>query len=472
MLSRPQIMGILNVTPDSFSDGGLHNEAPDAIAFAHEMLEQGADIIDVGGESTRPGADAVSVSEELSRVLPVVGELADQGVCVSIDTYHPEVAAECLDAGALIINDISGFSDQRMIELAADSGAGVIPMHMAGSPKNMQKDPRYDDAVGEIRSYLLDVAAKLEEAGVSRDRICIDPGPGFGKNVRHNMQLLAGMQQLSTLGYPLIAAFSRKTSLGKVTGVEKASDRILSSVAASVLSYCGGARIFRVHDVAQTVEELKVASNAAFAQFAEEDGGFSTMLPGKRAIVALGSNIGDPVANIVEATAKIDSMPKTRVIRSSSIFRTEPAYYEDQDTFANSVVWVQTELSPDDLLTELFKIEDEFHRVRKIPNGPRTLDLDVLDYQGVVSDDPRLILPHPRILERDFTVTPILELEQFMLDEMEPYVFSENVTEPGNRAEGDASVGGFKLADGKRVVSDGVQYGKILERLLDSDSVI
>lgn len=477
ILCRPYIMGILNVTPDSFSDGGTHNGVNEAIAFAKEMLDAGADIIDVGGESTRPGAAAVGIDEELSRVLPVVESLASHGVIVSIDTYHPEVAKRCIEAGASIINDISGFSNPEMVEVAASCNAGVISMHMAGTPKNMQNDPRYENATFKIKNYLCGVGAMLESAGIARERICIDPGPGFGKNARHNLQLLEGMSEFASCGYPLIAAFSRKSTLGKITCQTTASKRVESSVASAVLAYCGGARIFRVHDVAQTVEALKVASNTAYAAYSQSDStqpasGFSTMLDGRRSLIALGANMGDPVESIIAATRALDNIQDTKVIASSSIYKTEPAYYTEQDQFANSVAWIQTTLSPNVLLQKLFDIENEFGRVRTIENGPRTLDLDILDYEGVVSSDPHLILPHPRILERDFTVTPIIELEEQMRNALRDYVADDVYLELGNNAQGVDGLGGFRLADGKRITSDEVQYGTVLERLIDADEVI
>ena len=471
-LCRPYVMGILNVTPDSFSDGGLHDNAASAIGFALRMVEQGADIVDVGGESTRPGADAVTVGEELSRVLPVVTELAARGICVSIDTYHPEVAAACVAAGASIINDISGFRDPAMVEVAAGCDAGVIPMHMLGTPKDMQSDPRYGDVVGEVCAYLREVAGLLEAAGIAPDRICVDPGPGFGKNVLHNMQLLAGTDALARLGYPLIAAFSRKRSLGAVTGVEVAAQRVSSSATAAVLAYCGGARIFRVHDVAETVEALQVAANAAYAG-AHPVEGLATMLPGRRAIVALGSNMpangGDPVGNLVEATRRLDEAPGIRVIASSSVYQSEPAYYADQDLFANSAAWVQTTLEPMAFLESLWAIEQEFHRERLISNGPRTLDLDVLDFEGVVSDDPTLTLPHPRVLERDFTVTPLLELADAMAASFGRYVHPDVLFELGRP---DGLRGGFRLADGAEVTREGIAYGKVTAKLLDAAEVM
>jgi dihydropteroate synthase len=255
-------MGILNVTPDSFSDGGAHNSFEAAIAHAHRLVDEGADIIDVGGESTRPGSDEVSVEEELARVLPVVKQLASEGIPVSIDTRHAEVARACVTAGAAIINDVSGFRDPAMVEVAAASNcnAGLVVMHMLGEPKSMQSDPRYGDVVLEVSSYLLNRARELEAAGVARDRICIDPGPGFGKTVEHNLELLRATREMSILGYPLMAAYSRKTFLGKLTGVEEPHKRIASSVTVAVYAATQGAHILRVHDVAPTVEALTVLS--------------------------------------------------------------------------------------------------------------------------------------------------------------------------------------------------------------------
>ncbi len=459
VLSRPFVMGILNVTPDSFSDGGEHDSYVDALSFAEDMLRDGADIIDVGGESTRPGSDPVEPSRELARVLPVVRELASRGIIVSIDTRHAEVAAECVAAGAMIINDITGFADPSMIEVAASCDAGLVSMHMLGDPKSMQSDPRYSDVMGEITTFLLDSAARLEAAGIDSRRICFDPGPGFGKNAWHNMRMLGGMGKFAGLGYPLLAAFSRKATLGKVSGIDEASLRSMPSAAAAVLSFSGGARIFRVHDVAQTVQALKVASNSAFAAFGAVS---STLLPGSRAFVALGSNMGDPVANILGALEAIDSLPNTSVIASSSVYRTEPAYNADQDDFVNSAAWVQTGLSPERLLDSLLSIENDFHRVRQVRNGPRTLDLDLLDYEGSVVDTERLALPHPRILERDFAVTPILELSRAMADAFGPYVHPEVA------AGADLMDGRFELADGTPVVRDGIEYGRIVGKVMDA----
>ena len=255
---RPLVMGILNVTPDSFSDGGTHNAPRDALAYAELMLEQGADIIDVGGESTRPGSDEVLPEEELARVLPVVRGLAARGVCVSVDTRHVRVAQACVDAGAAIINDISGFRDPAMVEVATGCAAGLVVMHMLGEPKTMQAEPHYEDVVGEVGAYLVKQAHMLEQAGVAPERICIDPGVGFGKTTKHNLQLLQATDWLASLGYPLMVAVSRKRFIGELTGVDVAADRVAGSVAAAQYAVEHGALVARVHDVAETVQAFRL----------------------------------------------------------------------------------------------------------------------------------------------------------------------------------------------------------------------
>jgi dihydropteroate synthase len=253
-------MGILNVTPDSFSDGGAHATCEAAVAHARRLVDEGADIIDVGGESTRPGSDEVAIGEELARVLPVVERLVAEGIVVSVDTRHAEVARACVDAGAAIINDVSGFRDPAMVGVATASPGtvGLVIMHMLGEPKGMQADPRYDNVVLEVGSYLLNRARELEAAGVDHERICIDPGPGFGKTVEHNLALLRATREMGILGYPLMAAYSRKAFLGRLTGVSAPDRRIASSVTAAVYAAEQGAHVLRVHDVAPTVEALTV----------------------------------------------------------------------------------------------------------------------------------------------------------------------------------------------------------------------
>jgi dihydropteroate synthase len=254
-------MGILNVTPDSFSDGGAHASTQEALAYARLIKEQGADIIDIGGESTRPGAHEVPAREELTRVLPVVRQLAGEGMVVSIDTRHAEVAAACVEAGAAIINDITGFTNPAMAAVAQASTAGLVVMHMQGEPQNMQQEPYYNDVVAQVKAFLLAQAHALEMQGVAHERICLDPGPGFGKAFDHNLALLRATSELAALGappYPLMAAWSRKGFIGTLTGEPIPANRTAGSVTAALYAAHHGARILRVHDVPPTAQALKV----------------------------------------------------------------------------------------------------------------------------------------------------------------------------------------------------------------------
>jgi dihydropteroate synthase len=258
-LDEPLVMGILNVTPDSFSDGGEHGDLPSALRHGRAMRTFGADIVDVGGESTRPGADSLAVGEESKRVVPVVRRLAAEGACVSIDTRHASVAAECVSAGASIINDVSGFRDAAMVELARHSDAGLVVMHMAGEPKTMQDEPHYDDVVAEVAAFLVQQASLLREAGIAADRIAIDPGIGFGKTFDNNLELLRRLPELAALGYPVVIGASRKRFIGAITGEPVASNRVWGSLGAAVVALERGASVLRVHDVRETVHALKVA---------------------------------------------------------------------------------------------------------------------------------------------------------------------------------------------------------------------
>lgn len=259
-LARPLVMGILNVTPDSFSDGGLHDEPHKAVARALGMIRLGADIVDVGGESTRPGSVPVSVEEEITRVRPVVSRLvADTTFPVSIDTRHWEVARVCVEAGADVVNDVAGFRDDRMVDVVADSKVGVVVMHMLGEPGNMQNEPRYDDVVDEVRGYLDRAARRLVAAGVDPGRIAVDPGIGFGKTLEHNLELLRRLPELVELGYPVLVGASRKRFIGDITGVSEPAGRVGGSVAAAVEAVRLGAAVVRVHDVSETAQALLVS---------------------------------------------------------------------------------------------------------------------------------------------------------------------------------------------------------------------
>ena len=410
-ISRPLIMGVLNVTPDSFSDGGTHNLPDQAVAFAYEMVAAGADIIDVGGESTRPGSSEVSEEEELERVLNVVRALAGEGLPVSIDTRHAGVARACVDAGACIVNDVSGFRDEAMREVARASSAGLVVMHMLGEPKHMQDSPEYADVVAEVEEYLLARAHELEASGIESARICIDPGPGFGKTFEQTSTLIAGLPELVKDGYPVMAAVSRKSFIGNRTGIETPAERDLPSALCAAAACEDGAVVVRVHDVALTKRMLESS---------------------RHAVVALGSNIEPRLEYLDAAVDALNRTPGIWITRLSSYVETEPAYYADQDRFANAVALVQTSLSPEELLAELHRIEQEQHRERHFANGPRTLDLDIVDYEGVVSGDADLVLPHPRALERDFVMTPLLEVAP-----------------------------GYVFADGTTASTEQIQYGRI-----------
>ena len=256
-LDRPLVMGIVNVTPDSFSDGGAFFEGSSAIAHGLALRGQGADLVDVGGESTRPGAAAVGLEEELRRVMPVIEALVREGVAVSVDTLKPQVMRAAIEAGAAMVNDVNGFRAEGAIDAVASANAGLCVMHMKGTPATMQADPRYDDVVAEVSAYLRARAAALEAAGVAHDRIVVDPGFGFGKKIAHNVALFRAIPALASIGYPVLAGLSRKRTIGEITG-RAVDDRMAGSVAASLLAVQNGANLVRVHDVKETVDAIKV----------------------------------------------------------------------------------------------------------------------------------------------------------------------------------------------------------------------
>ena len=259
-LSRPRIMGIVNVTPDSFSDGGKHNSVQQAVERALKLVEEGADILDIGGESTRPGATPVSLQEELQRVIPVIEQLAPRaGVPISIDTYKPEVMQAAIEAGAAIVNDIYALQQPGALQAVADSRAGVCLMHMQGTPQTMQLDPQYEDVVAEVRDFLKSRMEAAMDAGIYRQRIVLDPGFGFGKRTEHNLALLQALPSLAELEQPLLIGLSRKSVLGHLTG-GNVDTRLHASIAASVISAMKGAKILRVHDVKATADALKIVT--------------------------------------------------------------------------------------------------------------------------------------------------------------------------------------------------------------------
>ncbi|MDY2777497.1 MAG: dihydropteroate synthase [Collinsella sp.] len=517
---RPRIMGVLNVTPDSFSDGGDHFDPDAAIAYGVEMLDSGADIIDVGGESTRPGFTPVTPDEEARRVLPVVRALAKKGAIVSIDTRHVEVAKAAVRVGASIVNDVTGFTDPRMIEFVKQSDCGVVIMH-AGDPSEeprrrhtpvqldtsaaafvaekaraaaeaaeaaaaakaargrrmggklgslvqpqlpftdmpngseaaaeareaekpaaaaeqavhieeedravivndelaaiMARSARRDAATGStsqlrrftlpdsapimrrVMGFLSDQARALVHAGVARERICIDPGAGFGKDANEDIVIQRETAKLASLGYPLLCAVSRKRFVGAVSGVADAVERDAATYGVCLGAIQLGANVVRVHDV------------KGFAQFLNSFWAVARPQP-RRAFVAIGSNMGKRMDNIRAARELISEIPMTCVSSCSRIYESEPAYERRQDPFANAVIEIKTELAPLILLDELAKIENRLGRNRTAsarPNGPRVIDLDLLWMEGEVHGGDKLRLPHPKLGERDFVLVPLEDL--------------------------------------------------------------
>ncbi|MDP8957602.1 MAG: dihydropteroate synthase [Actinomycetota bacterium] len=267
---RTLIMGVLNVTPDSFSDGGRFLDPTRAVEHGQELWDQGADLVDVGGESTRPGAEAVPVQEELRRVLPVVGELAHRGVRLSIDTSKAEVAARALEVGAAVVNDVTALGDPDMARVVAESGAGLVLMHMQGTPRTMQVDPRYDDVVGEVKAFLLARAEAARDAGIQKEQICLDPGIGFGKRLEHNLLLLARLDVLVGTGFAVLFGASRKSFIGTLLGGVPVEQREEGTAATVALGVGRGATMVRVHDVLMGRRAACLAD--AIVRSAGEDG--------------------------------------------------------------------------------------------------------------------------------------------------------------------------------------------------------
>ncbi len=426
-LDHPRIMGVVNVTPDSFSDGGKHSSAQKAIDYALQLLDEGADIIDVGGESTRPGFTPVSPDEEARRVVPVVKALSERNVVVSIDTRHPEVAELCVNLGASIINDVEGFTNPAMVEVASKSGAGCIVMHAGACNQEVRphthvrldhplsddelnelmKDSNYkrpqqsDDAeiIRTVKGFLNDRARVLEKAGISRDRICLDPGAGFGKSSHEDFVLQRSFNRLASLGYPVMCAISRKRMTGALMGPSTPDSRDAMTAGMCVGAIEQGAHIVRVHNVELCRDVL--------------DGYWSSVHPiERRAYIALGSNVGNRKGYLEKALTQINELPLTQVKKVSHAYDTEPAY-GIATSVVDAVAEIKTQLTPLALLNHLMKIEEDLGRKRLAEQphcAPRTIDLDLLWMDGEIHAGNKLELPHPRMGERDFVLTPMKDL--------------------------------------------------------------
>ena len=420
-LTRPRIMGILNVTPDSFSDGGENLDPDIAIARGLEMLDQGADIIDVGGESTRPGHTPVSPEEEAKRVVPVIRGLVEEGAIVSIDTRHAELAKMCVRLGASIINDVSGFTDPAMVEVAAAMDCGCVIVHWVDPalsrprqivslmPERAQQArvplsqrftlPESDPIMRQVMGFLGDQARTLMRAGVEQGRICVDPGPGFDKTIDQDIIIQRATAKISSMGYPVLCAPSRKRFVGAVCGVEDPAMRDPATLGVILAAVNSGARIVRVHDVAAATQAI----DAYWAM---------TKSDSRRAYISLGSNVGDRVRYLTEATRLINDIPATCVVASSRAYETAPAY-GIATPVVNSVVEIRTELSPLVLLDNLLRVEDKLGRVRnpdELGHGPRTIDCDLAWMEGERHSGRKLTLPHPHLGERDYVIVPMEDL--------------------------------------------------------------
>ena len=393
----PVIMGIINATPDSFSDGGKNFDAGTAVQNAKELVAQGAQIIDVGGESTRPGSSAIDPQVEWSRISEIVKELASCNICVSVDTRHAEVAEKALDAGACIINDISGFTDSAMVDVATRSGCGLVVMHMRGTPQTMTEMTEYEDVVGEVYAWLKNQTATLERAGIGKNRICVDPGPGFAKTPEQTKELMQNLHVIRHLGYPVMAAPSRKRYLKLLGDANLDYLTATECLRASEL----GAGVLRVHNVEAVADELEKL----------------------RPLVVLGLGANVPIYSKDEsereeclksqlnmAITELLQLPDTELIDVSPFYKSEPAYYENQDYFLNCVVSLRCGIPPLELLKYLHVIEESLGRVREIDKGPRTIDIDIEDYQMYVCESDELTLPHLNLCERDFVVKPFSDI--------------------------------------------------------------
>ncbi len=414
------IMGVLNVTPDSFSDGGQFitdagaADLEAAIGHGFALWESGADLVDVGGESTRPGSHGVDEATELARILPVVRELAASGMVISVDTSKPGVAEAAIEAGAEVINDVTALGDPAMSRLCADAEVGVVLMHMKGRPETMQDDPQYDDVVADVRDFLVAAAEEAGAGGVSSERVCLDPGIGFGKTHHHNLQLLAHLDTLVAAGFPVMVGASRKGLLGKILEhaghPTPAPGRDPATGATIALAVAKGAAVVRVHDVPSALQAARTADAIVRAGFTDPGAQSSSRSaePPARTAIGIGSNLGDRRRHIDEAIIGLADLGS--IVAVSSVYESAPIGGPDQGDYLNAVAVIDTELAPERVLELLLEIERGRGRQRRERWGPRTLDLDVLLYDDLVVDQPGLTIPHPRMTERRFVLEPLIEV--------------------------------------------------------------
>ena len=422
VLDRVHVMGIVNVTPDSFSDGGQFLDPSAAISHAETLVAQGADLLDLGAESTRLNATPVAAEEEWRRLQPVLAEVVRWGVPVSVDTHKPEVMRAALEAGADLINDVRALTTPDALQaLAAHPSAGVCLMHSRGDPSTMQTLAQYDDVVEDVASFLAERFQAACSSGIAADRIALDPGYGFAKTMEHSVELLARQEALRArlaqagVERPLLAGLSRKGTVGRLTG-RPVAQRLAGSLAAALLAVQRGARVLRVHDVAETVDVLKVWQAVERAQghtaghVAEHGVQAALDAPGHETVaIGLGANLGDARATLAWAVQQLAAHPAVHVERVSSLYRTRPVGAEGPD-YLNAVALLTTPLQPEPLLSLLQSLEQQAGRERPYRNAPRTLDLDLLLYGQRVLNTDMLTLPHPRLHQRRFVLEPLAEV--------------------------------------------------------------
>ena len=402
VLDRVHLMGIVNVTPDSFSDGGRFLDARAAITQAERLVAQGADLLDLGAESTRPNATPVTAEEEWRRLQPVLMEVLQLGVPVSVDTHKAEVMRAALEAGADLINDVRALTSPGALQaLAAHPGAGVCLMHSRGDPSTMQTLAQYDDVVEEVATFLAERFQAACTAGVAAERIVLDPGYGFAKTMEHSVELLSRQEALlmrlaqAGVDRPLLVGLSRKGTVGRLTG-RPVEQRLAGSLAAALLAVQRGARVLRVHDVAETVDVLKVWQ-------AVEQAHRETVA------IGLGANLGDARATLAWAVQQLAAHPDVQLQRVSSLYRTRPVEAEGPD-YLNAVALLTTSLDPLALLGLLQNPEQQAGRARPYRHAARTLDLDLLLFGQRVLNTDHLTLPHPRLHQRRFVLEPLAEI--------------------------------------------------------------
>ena len=408
--SRTYVMGIVNVTPDSFSGDGV-TDLETAVSQARQMEQDGADLVDIGGESTRPetwAGPGLSAKDEMARVIPVVERVAAAvSVPVSIDTYKSEVAARAIAAGARLVNDVWGLRrDPRMANAIARAGVPAVLMHN-------QPGGGYRDLIGEIAASLLESVAMGRAAGIPEDRIILDPGIGFGKTREENLEIIRRLPELRRLGFPLLIGPSRKSFIGKTLDLP-AGERLEGTAAAVALSIAGGADIVRVHDVKAMVRVARMAD--AIRQAGPPAHASGALVPGERlrrssrVWLALGSNLGDRAAYLEAARAALPKAGIT-VVKASRVAETEPVGIRDQPRFLNQVLEVETSLEPRPLLDAVKNLEQQLGRTASQRWGPREIDIDILTYDGRAVDEVGLHIPHPELQNRPFLLKLLEDLE-------------------------------------------------------------